>query len=111
AGYAMCLAAADFNNRGGVDLYLTNLCPNQLFRNNCDGTFTDVSKESGTVRSRPRGEAPPWSVSAGFVDFDRDGWLDLFVGHYLDWRVDMHMPCYSPSGRLDYCSPNVYTPQ
>src|SRR5881628_1758181 len=110
-GYGMGVATGDFDNDGCVDLYLTNLGPNQLFRNNCDGTFTDVSKESGTVQSQPRGEAPPWSVSAAFFDFDRDGWLDLFVGHYLDWRIDINMPSFSPSGRQDYCSPNVYTPQ
>ena len=51
----------------------------QLFRNNCDGTFTDVSKASGTAD-------PAWTVSASFVDYDRDGWLDLFVGNYLAWR-------------------------
>jgi len=47
-GYSMGVAAADFNNDGCVDLYVTNLGRNQLFRNNCDGTFTDVSKQSGT---------------------------------------------------------------
>jgi enediyne biosynthesis protein E4 len=103
-GYGMGVAAGDFNNDGCIDLYLTNLGPNQLFRNNCDGTFTDVSKSSRT-------DDPSWSVSAAFLDYDRDGWLDLFVGNYLDWRVASSMPCFSPSGRPDYCSPNVFQPQ
>ena len=63
----------------------------RCFRNNCDGTFTDVSKASGTAD-------PAWTVSAAFLDYDRDGWLDLFVGNYLDWRVDASAPCPTPVG-------------
>ena len=80
-GYGMGVAAGDFDNDGWVDLYLTKFdAPNQLFRNNGDGTFTDVSKASGT-------DHRSWSVSASFVDFDRDGWLDLFVGNYLRYSA------------------------
>ena len=103
-GYGMGAAAGDFNNDGCVDLYLTSLGPNSLLRNNCDGTFADVSKASGTAD-------PSWSVSASFLDYDRDGWLDLFVGNYLRWRAESSTPCFTPSGRRDYCSPNVYQPQ
>ena len=105
-GYGMGVATGDFDNDGCVDLYLTNLGRNQLFHNNCDGTFTDVS-----VRSRTQGDDGNWSVSAAFVDYDRDGWLDLFVGNYLTWTAAASMPCFGPSGRPDYCSPNVYSPQ
>jgi hypothetical protein len=103
-GYGMGVAAGDFDNDGCVDLYLTNLGANQLFHNNCDGTFTDVSKASGTAD-------PSWSVSAAFVDVDRDGWLDLFVGNYLNYSIAANVPCLSPSGLPDYCSPNVYRAQ
>jgi hypothetical protein len=103
-GYGMGIATGDFNNDGCLDLYLTNLGPNQLFRNNCNGTFTDVSKQSRTDDSS-------WTVSAAFLDYDRDGWLDLFVGNYLSWRAESSTPCSTPSGRPDYCSPNVYQPQ
>ncbi len=105
-GYGMGVATGDFDNDGCVDLFLTNLGRDQLFRSNCDGTFTDVS-----AQSRTEGAADQWSVSAAFLDYDRDGWLDLFVGNYLSWTAAGSAPCFGPSGRPDYCSPNVYTPQ
>jgi hypothetical protein len=75
-----------------------------LFRNNCNGTFTDVSKRSRT-------DDPSWTVSAAFLDFDRDGWLDLFVGDYLSWNAESSTPCFAASGRPDYCSPDMYQSQ
>lgn len=102
-GYGMGVAAADFNNDGWVDLYITNFGRNQMWRNNGDGTFTDVSAESGT-------DAAGWSICASFVDFDRDGWLDLFVADYIDFRFTDLKRCSSPSGMLDYCSPLEYSP-
>ena len=65
---------------------------NQLLRNNGDGTFSDVSKASGT-------DHRSWSVSAAFVDFDRDGWLDLYVGNYLRYSLESNTPCFSAVGR------------
>jgi hypothetical protein len=103
-GYGMGVATGDVNNDGCVDLYLTNLGPNQLFQNKCDGTFTDVSRQSGT-------NDPGWGVSASFLDFDRDGWLDLYVGNYLNWSVETNTDCFNPSGRPDYCPPRVYRAQ
>jgi len=99
----MGVAAGDFNNDGCVDLYLTYLGTNQLYRNNCNGTFTDVSNASQT-------DETGWAVSAAWVDYDRDGWLDLFVGNYLRWSESISTPCHAVSGRPDYCSPNVYQP-
>jgi hypothetical protein len=104
AGYGMGAAAGDVDNDGCVDLYLTNLGPDQLFRNNCDGTFLDVSAKSGA-------SDPGWSVSASFVDYDRDGWLDLYVGNYVEWDIKSDKPCTGLTGRRDYCTPKVYVPQ
>ena len=102
--YGMGVAAGDVDNDGWVDLYRTSLGPNQLFRNNGDGTFIDVSHRTGT------GD-PRWSLSASFVDVDRDGWLDLYVGNYLDHSVDMPQPeCLTRTGERDYCGPKAYTP-
>jgi enediyne biosynthesis protein E4 len=102
-GYGMGVAAADFNNDGWVDLYITNFGHNQMWRNNGNGTFTDVTAESGT-------DVPGWSCSAAFVDYDRDGWLDLFVGNYVDFRFTDLKKCLAPSGALDYCGPLAFQP-
>ena len=103
-GYGMGVAAGDFNNDGWVDLYLTKFdAPNQLLRNNGDGTFSDVSVESGTAHRS-------WSVSASFVDVNRDGWLDLYVGNYLRYSLQHTSPCVGASGAPDYCTPDAYQP-
>jgi hypothetical protein len=102
-GYGMGVATGDFDNDGLVDLYLTSFGTSQLFHNNGDGTFTDVTKSSGTGITG-------WTVPATFFDYDRDGWLDLYVGSYLQYTLDANTKCFSPSGALDYCTPNTYKP-
>src|SRR3954469_18883697 len=87
-GYGMGVAAGDIDNDGWVDLYLTGFGLSQMFHNNGDGTFTDVTAASGTS------DPSSWSVSATFVDIDRDGLLDLFVGNYLDYSLRTHTPCF-----------------
>ncbi|HVZ23567.1 MAG TPA: CRTAC1 family protein [Vicinamibacterales bacterium] len=102
-GYGMGVAAGDYDNDGCVDLYVTYLGTNQLFRNNCDGTFADVSAKSRTALEG-------WSVPASFFDYDRDGWLDLYVGRYLQWTPEREIRCVGPSGAPDYCTPRSYDP-
>ncbi len=80
-GWGMGVAAADYDNDGSTDLYLTYLGPDVLYHNNGDGTFSDVTAAAGI-------EAPGWSSSAAFGDFDGDGFLDLYVAGYLDVGPD-----------------------
>jgi len=68
-GYGMGVAVGDINNDGYPDLYLTNLGHNQMYLNQGNGTFIDVTKRTRTDDER-------WSTSATFFDYDRDGWLD-----------------------------------
>ncbi|MEQ1575287.1 MAG: CRTAC1 family protein, partial [Vicinamibacterales bacterium] len=102
--YGMGVAAGDFDNDGWTDLYLTRLGPNVLLRNNGNGTFADVTRASGTA------DPMSWSVSASFVDIDRDGWLDLYVANYLSYRLESDINCTSRAGEPDYCDPAAYLP-
>ncbi|MGI9265195.1 MAG: CRTAC1 family protein [Gammaproteobacteria bacterium] len=102
-GYGMGVAAADYDNDGDVDIYVTNYGPNELWRNEGDGTFERVTDGAGVDDDR-------WSVSASWVDYDRDGWLDLYVGNYVDYSLDNAKPCRSSTSARDYCSPKVYRP-
>jgi hypothetical protein len=101
--YGMGVAAADYDNDGWVDLYLTNLEDNQLWHNEGDGTFTEVTSTAAV-------NVDVWSVSATFVDYDRDGWLDLYVTNYVDFSVETHKPCFTESSARDYCGPGSYNP-
>ena len=100
-GYPMGAAAADVNNDGCVDLFVTGFGRNHLFRNGCDGSFTDIWKD----------RAPDWAVSAAFLDYDRDGWLDLYVGNYVHYGLDTTTKCQALSGEPDYCTPQAFRPQ
>jgi enediyne biosynthesis protein E4 len=103
--YGMGIAVADYDNDGFVDIYRTGLSGSVLLRNNGNGTFTDVTAK--TRVGNPNG----WGVSAAFVDYDRDGWLDLFVGNYLLYSVAGDVDCLSVTGQHDYCPPNSYRAQ
>lgn len=70
-------SAADYDNDGWVDLYVTNIGPNRLYHNNGDGTFTEVATQAGVAD-------PRWSTGAAWADYDGDGYLDLYVANYVD---------------------------
>ena len=101
--YGMGAATGDYDNDGDLDLLVTSFGPETLYRNNGNGTFTDVTPRAGV------GDAL-WSASAAFVDYDRDGDLDLFVANYLDFTLAGNKQCYDPLGARDYCSPRSYRP-
>ncbi|MCU0725282.1 MAG: CRTAC1 family protein, partial [Planctomycetes bacterium] len=82
-GYGMGAATADFDNDGHADLYVTNYGPNVLYRNNGDGTFSDVTAKAGVAGPEKVNGWIKWSTNSVFFDYDRDGRLDLFVCNYL----------------------------
>jgi hypothetical protein len=85
-GWGQGVTVADYNNDGRLDLFVTYWGENALYRNNGDGTFTDVAREVGLM---PKGkvEYPYWFSGATFLDYDRDGHLDLFVATYTDYDL------------------------
>lgn len=81
-GWAAAVCIGDYNNDGFDDLFITYYGQNVLYKNNGDGTFTDVTKEAGLLHDGIR-----WGGGCSFVDYDRDGRLDLFVANYLQFDL------------------------
>ncbi|HEY1902399.1 MAG TPA: CRTAC1 family protein [Terracidiphilus sp.] len=82
SGWGQGCCVGDYNNDGRNDLFVSYYGQNALFRNNGNGTFTDVTKQAGLLQSRVR-----WNSGCTFLDYDKDGHLDLFVGNYIDFDV------------------------
>jgi enediyne biosynthesis protein E4 len=83
-GWASGVTVADYNNDGFDDIFITYYGQNVLYRNNGDGTFTDVTRQAGLLYEG----SPRWGSGCTFVDYDRDGHLDLFVANYVDLQLD-----------------------
>jgi enediyne biosynthesis protein E4 len=79
SGWGQGVCVGDYDNDGWDDLFVTYFGKNVLYHNNGDGTFTDVSQKAGVA-----GKATRWNTGCAFVDYDRDGRLDLFVANYID---------------------------
>lgn len=96
------VAVGDFDNDSRPDLYVTGFGSNQLFRNEGGGVFRDVTAHA-------RVAAGGWSSSAGFVDYDRDGDLDLFVVRYLEYDIQDNPYCgFKKPGYRMYCDPRMF---
>ncbi len=104
--YGQGVAVGDFDNDGYPDLYVTGYGRAILYHNNGDGTFTDVTAKAGVA------DEGNWSTSAGWFDYDKDGFLDLVVTNYIEWSPKNNIYCgeHRPGYRA-YCNPNNYRGQ
>ena len=101
AFFGMGVAAADYDNDGDTDLYISGYPSGALLRNNGDGTFTDVTGAAGVPN---QGE---WGASAAWFDYDNDGRLDLFIANYAEFSFNDSRRC-DFEGRPVYCAQTSY---
>jgi hypothetical protein len=99
--YGLGSAAADFDNDGDDDLFVSTLGQSMLFRNT-NGAFTDVTKEAGLQGPNE------FSTSAAWWDYDRDGRLDLIVANYVQWTPQTDIHCTLDGTSKSYCTPESY---
>ena len=99
--YGLGVAAADYDNDGNVDIYITALGANHLFRNMGGGKFKDVTAAAGVGHEG-------FSTSAMWFDYDRDGQLDLFVSDYVEWSQPTDLFCSLDGKSKSYCTPESY---
>lgn len=97
SGYGVGGAAADINNDGLTDIFITNFGKNRLYLNNNDGTFSDVTKQAGVGDER-------WGTGCAFLDYNLDGYVDLYVVNYMKYSVENNRGWESRGQRI-YCSP------
>ncbi len=104
--YGQGVAVGDFDNDGFPDLYVTGYGRALLYHNNGNGTFTDVTAKAGVA------DEGGWSTSAGWFDYDKDGWLDLIVTNYIEWTPKNNLWCGERRpGYRSYCHPGNYKGQ
>jgi hypothetical protein len=104
--YGQGVTVGDFDNDGYPDLYVTGYGRAILYHNNGNGTFTDVTAKAGVA------DEGNWSTSAGWFDYDKDGYLDLVVTNYIEWGPQNNLWCGERRpGYRSYCNPNNYKGQ
>jgi hypothetical protein len=103
--YGMGVAVGDYNNDGFPDILITCVGQNRLFRNSGKGTFADVTNASGL------GKREGFSTSALWIDYDRDGLLDLFICNYVKWSPEHDVFCSLDGKHKSYCTPEAYRGQ
>ena len=98
----MGVAVGDYDNDGHDDLFVTAVGQSRLFHNNGNGTFTDVTQKAGLLG--PKG----FSTSAAWLDYDKDGKLDLVVANYVQWSIEGDLYCTLDGKSKSYCTPESY---
>ena len=101
--YGLGATVADYDNDGKDDVFMTTVDGGRLFHNAGNGRFADVTAQAG-IRSAD------FAVSAAWLDYDRDGLADLFVGNYVQWSPETEVIC-AQDGVRGYCGPNAYKPR
>ena len=100
--FGLGVAVGDYDNDGFDDIFVSALGQSHLFHNNGNGTFTDVTKSAGLIGPEE------FSTSAAWVDYDRDGKLDLVVANYVQWTPQTDLYCTLDGTRKSYCTPESY---
>jgi hypothetical protein len=100
--YGFGVAVGDYDNDGFDDLFISALGQSHLFHNNSNGTFTEVTKAAGMWGPNE------FSTSAAWVDYDRDGKLDLVVANYIQWSEQGDLYCTIDGAHKSYCTPESY---
>ncbi len=100
--HGMGVAVGDYDNDGYDDLFVSAYGQSHLFHNNGNGTFTDVTKKAGLLGPKE------FSTSAAWVDYDKDGHLDLVVGNYVQWTPETDLYCTLDGKSKSYCTPESY---
>ena len=100
--FGMGVAVGDYDNDGHDDIFITALGQSHLFHNNGNGTFSDVTKSAGLWGVNE------FSTSAAWVDYDKDGLLDLVVANYVQWSPQTDIFCTLDGSRKSYCTPESY---